>query len=185
LLLVIHTVLSHNDVKARKSTMLTKLARNWWALALRGTAAIIFGILALVWPSLTIAVLVILFGAFAFVDGIFAVIAGIASHENNQRWWAMLLAGVGEIIIGLLTFFWPRATAFALLYLVAAWALVTGIFHIIAAIHLRREIKGEWLVILSGFHLAGYSLYSLADCDFSRQTRVSLQLDNRNHQSQQ
>jgi uncharacterized membrane protein HdeD (DUF308 family) len=138
--------------------VLNKLARKWWAIALRGVAAIIFGILALVWPSLTVLTLVLLFGAFAFIDGIFAIVVGIASHGNNQRWWAMLLAGVGGLIIGLLTFCWPGATALVLLYFIAAWAVVTGIFHIMAAIHLRRIIEGEWMVILHGIALIIFGL---------------------------
>jgi uncharacterized membrane protein HdeD (DUF308 family) len=130
--------------------ILDKVAKNWWALALRGVAAIIFGFLALIWPALTILTLVLLFGAYALVDGIFALTAGIASHKKNEFWWAMALAGVSGIILGLLTLLWPGATALVLLFLIAAWALVTGIFHIIAAIHLRRVIKGEWMVILGG-----------------------------------
>jgi Uncharacterized conserved protein len=107
---------------------------------------------------LTVLTLVLLFGAFAIIDGIFAVIVGIASHENNQRWWAMLLAGMAALIIGLMTFFWPDATALVLLYFIAAWAIVTGIFHIVAAIHLRRVIKGEWMVILQGVALTTFGL---------------------------
>lgn len=138
--------------------ILSRLVKNWWALALRGVAAIIFGILALVWPSLTVLTLVLLFGAFALVDGIFAIIVGVASHEKNQRWWAMLLAGIGGLIISVLTFAWPGATALVLLFFIAAWAIVTGIFHIVAAVHLRRVIKGEWMVILHGIALVLFGL---------------------------
>lgn len=138
--------------------ILSRLAKNWWALALRGVAAILFGVLALAWPSLTVLTLVLFFGAFAVVDGIFAVIVGIASHENNQRWWAMLIAGLAALIIGLMTFFWPGATALVLLYFIAAWAIVTGIFHIVAAVHLRKVIKGEWMVILQGVALTVFGV---------------------------
>jgi uncharacterized membrane protein HdeD (DUF308 family) len=130
--------------------MLAMLARNWWALALRGVFAIIFGILALIWPGLTLLVLIALFGAYALVDGIFAVVAGIASYGHNERWWAVLLEGVAGIILGVLTFFWPGTTALVLVYFIAAWALITGIFEIVAAIRLRKEIEGEWMMILSG-----------------------------------
>lgn len=126
------------------------LARYWWVLALRGVFAVIFGVLAIVWPELTLRALVLLFGAYALVDGIFAVIAGIARHQRSERWWAQLLEGVAGIIIGIVTFFWPRATALALLYLIAAWELVTGILEIAAAIQLRRIIRGEWVLLLSG-----------------------------------
>ncbi len=130
--------------------MLTMLARNWWVLALRGVFAIIFGVLALIWPALTLLVLITLFGAYALVDGIFAVIAGIASYGRNERWWAVLLEGVAGIILGVLTFLWPGTTALVLVYFIAAWALITGIFEIVAAIRLRKEIEGEWMMVLSG-----------------------------------
>jgi uncharacterized membrane protein HdeD (DUF308 family) len=126
------------------------LVRNWWVLALRGVFAIIFGVLALIWPGLTLFVLIAMFGAYALVDGIFAVIAGIASYGRNERWWAVLLEGVAGIILGLLTFFYPGITALVLVYFIAAWALLTGIFEIVAAIRLRKEIEGEWVLALSG-----------------------------------
>lgn len=130
--------------------MLTMLARNWWILALRGVFAILFGILALIWPSLTLLVLVMLFGAYALIDGIFAMIAGIATYGRNERWWAVLLEGVASILLGVLTFVWPGMTTLVLVYLIAVWALITGIFEIVAAIQLRKEITGEWMMVLSG-----------------------------------
>ncbi|KTB49341.1 hypothetical protein DEALK_02540 [Dehalogenimonas alkenigignens] len=130
--------------------MLSSLSRNWWLLALRGIAAIIFGVLALVWPSLTVLSLVVLFGALAFVEGVFSITTAIAVHKKNEYWWAILLAGVAGIIIGLITFFWPDVTALALLYLIASWALITGGFEIAAAIKLRKLINNEWVMILGG-----------------------------------
>jgi uncharacterized membrane protein HdeD (DUF308 family) len=130
--------------------MLAMLARNWWVFALRGLLAIIFGVLAFIWPGLTLLTLVLLFGVYALVDGVFAVVSGIASYGRNERWWAVLLGGVAGIVIGLLTFFWPGTTALALLYFIAAWALVTGILQIVAAIQLRRVITNEWMMILNG-----------------------------------
>jgi len=130
--------------------MLTAFARKWWALALRGVIAIIFGILAVILPAITLLTLVLLFGAYSFVDGVLAVIAGIVSRQRSDRWWAVLLEGVAGMIIGLLTFFWPGVTALVLLYLIAVWALVTGVLEIVAAIQLRRVITNEWFMILSG-----------------------------------
>ena len=130
--------------------MVDTLARNWWVLAIRGVAAILFGIGAFLWPDLTLVVLVALFGAYALVDGIFAVIAGLSIRKQDERWWMMLLSGVASIVIGLITFFWPEITALVLLYWIAAWSLVTGAFQIAAAVRLRKEIEGEWLLGLAG-----------------------------------
>jgi uncharacterized membrane protein HdeD (DUF308 family) len=130
--------------------MLEQFIRNWWLYAVRGVVAVIFGIMALAWPKETILTLVLLFGAYALVDGTFAVFAGVASRRYFERWWAVLLEGLVGIIIGLLTFFWPNITALALLYLIAAWALITGILEIVAAIQLRRVITGEWMLVLGG-----------------------------------
>jgi uncharacterized membrane protein HdeD (DUF308 family) len=130
--------------------MLEKISRNWWMFALRGLAAIIFGVVALILPEQALQALVLVFGAYALADGIFAMFAGIAARRYFERWWAMLLEGVAGVVIGLLTFFWPSITALALLYFIGAWALITGIFEIVTAIQLRRVITGEWMLILGG-----------------------------------
>lgn len=130
--------------------MIGVLARNRWMVVLRGVLAVLFGLTAWVWPDLTATVLVALFGAYALVDGAFAVVAGIASYGDNEPWWAELLTGVAGIVLGLLVFVWPDISALALLYLNAAWAITTGVFEIAAAIRLRREIDGEWLLALAG-----------------------------------
>jgi uncharacterized membrane protein HdeD (DUF308 family) len=130
--------------------MIEKFSRNWWLYAVRGIVAIIFGVVAFARPEQALQALVLVFGAYALVDGTFAIFAGIASHRYFKRWWAVLLEGVAGVVIGLLTFFWPNITALALLYFIAAWALITGIFEIVAAIQLRRVITGEWALIFSG-----------------------------------
>lgn len=132
--------------------MLQSLARNWWALALRGVLAILFGVAAFVWPGMTIAALVLLFGAYAFVDGLFALMAAIRQHGDvgSERWWMLLLEGLAGIGVGVLTVLWPNITGLVLLYLIAAWAIITGVFEILAAIRLRREIDNEWWLALAG-----------------------------------
>lgn len=130
--------------------MLSLLTRNWWTLALRGSAAVLFGILALVWPGIVADVLVVLFGAYVAIDGVLGIIAAVRARRTHPQWWIVLLRGVGGLAFGIVAFGWPRATALVLLLFIAAWAIVTGVFEILAAIVLRRELKGEWLLILSG-----------------------------------
>jgi uncharacterized membrane protein HdeD (DUF308 family) len=126
------------------------LARYWWVVLIRGLAAIGFGVLAFVWPGLTLASLVLLFGALALVDGLFALIAAIAGRREDEGWWLGLVRGVLGIGIGVLTFRNPAITALALVLYIAAWALASGVLEIAAAIRLRKEIEGEWLLALSG-----------------------------------
>src|SRR5262245_24689896 len=124
------------------------MTQNWWAIALRGLVAVLFGIAAFMWPGITLWALVWLFGAYALVDGIFAVVEAFRRDVSRERWWALLFEGVIGIAIGLVTLTWPGLTAMGLLYLVAFWAIVTGVFEIITAIRLRHEIRGEWLMAL-------------------------------------
>jgi uncharacterized membrane protein HdeD (DUF308 family) len=126
------------------------LARNWWVVVLRGVAGIVFGLLTFVAPGISIAALVLLFGAYALVDGVLTLVTAIRQHGEADRWWLVVLQGVTGIGVGVLTFLWPGVTALALLYLIAAWSLVTGGLEIAAAIRLRKVITHEWLLILSG-----------------------------------
>ena len=126
------------------------VARKWWAIAIRGAVAIIFGILAIVMPIATLAVLVLLFGSFAFVDGIFAIVAAARRHESDRPYWAMILEGIVGIAVGVMTFVWPDLAALSLVWVIAAWSLITGVLEIAAAIRLRKEIRGEFWLALSG-----------------------------------
>lgn len=134
---------------------MTLMARNWWAVLIRGIAAVLFGILALFWPQLTLQVLVLLFGAYALVDGIFAIVSAVrsASRRRGFDWRSVgwpIVEGLAGIIAGLLTFFYPGVTALVLLYFIGAWAIVTGIAEIVQAIELRRVIQNEWLLVVGG-----------------------------------
>jgi uncharacterized membrane protein HdeD (DUF308 family) len=125
--------------------MIRTLAQHWWVLLLRGLLAIVFGLLTFANPGITIAVLVLFWGAYALVDGIFEVIAGI-----RAKWGSLVLLGILGIAAGIVTFMWPGITALVLLYIIAFWAIVAGVVQIAAAIRLRKEVTGEWLWILSG-----------------------------------
>ena len=125
--------------------MVEAMTRNWGAIALRGFIAVLLGVIAIAWPGPTVAVLVILLGAFALVEGITNIVAGVRSREG----WA-IAEGIISVAIGIVIVVWPAITALALLYLVAAWAILTGILRIVAAIQLRRVIRNEWLLVGSG-----------------------------------
>ncbi|HEY1653819.1 MAG TPA: HdeD family acid-resistance protein [Candidatus Tumulicola sp.] len=130
--------------------MVHVLARNWWALLIRGIAAIIFGILAFAWPGATWVVIGILFGAYAFVDGVFAIVATVRAAQSHERWWPFLLEGIVGLAIAGITFYDVGITLFALYFTIAAWAFFTGILEIAAAVQLRKAIANEWLLILAG-----------------------------------
>ncbi|HEY8165915.1 MAG TPA: HdeD family acid-resistance protein [Gemmatimonadaceae bacterium] len=123
---------------------------NWWALGLRAASAIIFGVIALTMPGAALAAIVILFGVYAFADGIFSIIAAFRGVQSGDRWGAMLIMGLVSIAAGLVAFLAPGIGALALVYLVAGWALITGAFEIAAAIRLRKIIEGEWMLIIGG-----------------------------------
>jgi uncharacterized membrane protein HdeD (DUF308 family) len=127
--------------------MLHLLARHWWALALRGVFAVLFGLLTFFIPGITLLTLVLLFGAYAILDGIFDIVSAVRAPGHH---WPLILEGVVGIIIGILTFLWPGITTMVLLYLIAFWAIFTGVLEIVAGIRLREVIANEWLLILMG-----------------------------------
>jgi uncharacterized membrane protein HdeD (DUF308 family) len=126
--------------------LLHALAKHWWLLLLRGICAILFGVLAFVWPGITLLTLVLLYGAFALVDGVLALAEAIMGGAPAPRWW-LALVGLLGIAVGILTFAWPGITALVLLLFIAGWAIATGILQIVGAIRLRKEIDNEWLLI--------------------------------------
>ena len=130
--------------------MVDLLARNWWLVILRGVAALIFGLLTLFNPPASLAVMILFFGAYALVYGAFAIFTAIANRRGERYWMALLVGGLASLALGVLTFLMPGVTALVLLYFIAAWALLTGISEIVAGIRLRKVIRGEWLLVLTG-----------------------------------
>jgi uncharacterized membrane protein HdeD (DUF308 family) len=126
------------------------LSRNWGMVALRGIAAILFGVLALLLPGITLLVLVLLFGGYAIVDGVLNVVAALRGRAGKRAWWALLLEGLVSVAAGVVTFAIPGLTALMLVYVIGAWAMITGVLEIVAAIRLRKEITNEWWLVLSG-----------------------------------
>jgi len=129
--------------------LLHSLAKNWWLVLLRGIAAVLFGVLALAWPGLTLLTLILLYGAYALADGVIAIIAAITGNAPTGRWW-LAIVGIVGVAVGALTFMLPGITALILLYTMAGWAVAIGVLQIIGAIRLRKEIDNEWFLILSG-----------------------------------
>lgn len=139
-----------NNQTVDEQSVVARWAQHWWVIALRGLLALLFGLGALIWPGLTLDVLTALFGAYALIDGICALIlAGLGGEYKAERGW-LLLEGVIGLAVGLITFAWPGVTELALLYLIATHAIIIGVMHIVAAIQLRKEIEGEWRLVLNG-----------------------------------
>jgi uncharacterized membrane protein HdeD (DUF308 family) len=126
------------------------LATNWGALVIRALAGIIFGMLALTWPGITLVALVFLFAGYSLVDGVASLIGAVRAMEQHDRWGVLVLEGIVGIAAAVVTVAWPGIRALALVYVIAAWAIITGLLEITAAIRLRRHITGERLLILGG-----------------------------------
>ena len=130
--------------------MIESLSRYWWVPVVRGLCGILFGVIAFANPGVALTVLVLWFGAWALVDGCFSVASAIASRKSNADWGFELVGGILGIFVGILTFRAPGITALGLVLYIAAWSLVRGAIDIVLAIRLRREIEGEWLLVLAG-----------------------------------
>jgi len=130
--------------------MINRLADHWWVVLIRGAAAVLFGVLALVWPGLTLAVLIALFGAYALVDGVSDIFAAVARGREHRPWGVLAFEGVVGVGAGVVTFLWPGVTAVALIVIIAVWAVFTGVLEIAAGVRIRREVRGEWILYLAG-----------------------------------
>jgi uncharacterized membrane protein HdeD (DUF308 family) len=129
--------------------MLRQLTRNWWVIVLRGVCAIVFGLIAFASPGVTLSALILLWGAYAFADGVLALVAGFSGAAEG-RWWTWIAWALVSLLAAASALLYPGITAMALLYLIAAWALITGTLQLAAAIRLRKEIEGEFWLALAG-----------------------------------
>jgi uncharacterized membrane protein HdeD (DUF308 family) len=150
------------DMELVKDRLAAILSRNWWVLLLRGIVAIVFGVLAWLQPGISLAALVLLFGAYSMADGILGAWTAVAGRKEHEHWWVLLLEGLVGIGVGVLTLFAPGVTALALLFYIAIWAIATGVLEIVAAIRLRKEIEGEWLLVLGGLASVAFGVLLMA-----------------------
>ena len=130
--------------------MLSSIAKSWWAYLIRGIASIVFGLLALFMPGLTLFLLVVFFAAYVLVDGASAIFTSFNSRDTDTRWWWHLIEGSLGVMAGLLALLWPDIAAITLVLIIGVWAVLTGIMQVAGAIRLRQEVKNEWLLGISG-----------------------------------
>lgn len=135
-----------SGIDDRSREMSRLLAQNWWAIALRGAFAILFGLVALFVPGATILSLVLFFSAYMLVDGIFGIVAAVRAAGQNRRWGLLILEGIANIAVGVIAFLWPGLTAVAFVFMLAAWSIVTGVLMVIAAFRLNPEFGRGWLI---------------------------------------
>ena len=143
--------------------MLAVLARNWWLIAIRGIAAIAFGVVAFLWPGVTVVVLIALFGAYALIDGI-SLLASLVrgDREARRHAWAVGVMGVLGVLAAVVTFLVPGLTALSLVYVVGFWSIAVGVFQVLAAIRLRQEMEGELWLALGGIVAVLFGAYIVA-----------------------
>ena len=130
--------------------MIIAPATNWWSAVLRGLLGILVGVVTFFMPGLTLTVLVFLFAGYALVDGVLNIAGAVRSARAHDRWGVLVIEGAAGIAAAVVTAVWPAITALALVFVIAAWALVTGAMELAAAFRLRKHIEGEWLLALSG-----------------------------------
>jgi len=131
------------------SAMSQLLAQNWWVLALRGICALIFGVVAILWPGISLAALVILFAAYMLADGVLAIVSAVRAARRHARWGLLVVEGILDLVAGAIAIAWPLITILAFIYILAAWAIVTGGLMFSAAFRLQLD-HGRWLLGFAG-----------------------------------
>ena len=138
------------------------LSRYWGMTLLRGTISILLSLVIFTQPGIALVTLTLLFGTFVLADGVARVVSAVGGREENEHWWALLLAGLAGIAVGILTFFNPGITTLALLFYIAIWAIATGLLEMVTAIRLRKEIEGEYWLILAGLVSVAFGFFIMA-----------------------
>ena len=140
---------SSNAAPSLEGFVKSALHRSWWLLLLRGIAAVAFGVLTFVWPQISLLTLIMVYGVYALIDGVLALIAAIRGGGFVPRWW-LALGGIASLAAGALAFVWPGLTALVLVYLIGFWSILRGVLEIIGAVRLRNEIANEWTLGVAG-----------------------------------
>lgn len=138
------------------------LSLTWWVLMLRGVLAIVFGVLTWRQPEISVTLLILFFGAYILADGVLGVYSAVAGRKDHDDWWVLLIWALISVGVGILTFLAPGITALALLFYIAIWAIATGVLQILAGIRLRKQIQGEWLLILGGLASVIFGVFMMA-----------------------
>lgn len=140
---------SNADAPSLQGLVHSALRRSWWLLLLRGVAAVAFGVVTFIWPQISLLTLIMVYGIYAFADGVLALVAAIRGGGMVPRWW-LALAGVVSILTAIVVFAWPDLTALVLVYMIGFWSILRGALEIIGAIRLRNEISNEWSLGAAG-----------------------------------
>lgn len=144
--------------RTQELQMTSMLSAKWWALSLRGAIYVAFGLVALLWPDLTFGVFLFLFGVFAIADGAVSVLGAVRTGRAGSPWMGLLFEGLISAATGVLVLVWPEMSGLILLYVIGAWAVLTGVLEISAAVRLRREIDGEWILVVNGLLSIGFGI---------------------------
>ena len=151
-----------NVYQRRRTSMKGLSKRTWGELFFGGIIALLFGIIASVWPDRTLMIIMVFFGVFVLAEGIVTVAISIMRRTDYERWWLALVGGVIGILIGVLTIVHPFGTTLFMLYMIAVWALITGVISIVTAIRLRRVMNNEWYLVISGIVAVLFSIFIFA-----------------------
>lgn len=138
------------------------LSRYWWTTLLRGLIWVLLGVFIFAKPAMSLVTLALMFGILVLADGIATIVSAVGGRKEHEHWGVLLLAGIAGVAVGILTLFNPGLTALALLFYMAIWAIATGLLEVVAAIKLRKEIRGEFWLVLAGLLSIAFGVFLMA-----------------------